>query len=176
MVGCCLWIDLAAKVCVCLKSTTSTRIKKRATEPSQGRGYRSRLDVEQRQSAVNEARLKQIEIDVLRQFTKAEEVVRLKGNWESAKASANGHEEELTVPLTPLSKLPKDRGCGSALRRTLSAGRFSRIPPAESLWPCSKVSPKAIRSSAICALDQKSLLQSRRNENRVRLSHSRISA
>ena len=69
------------------------------TKLMQERGYRSRLDVEQRQSAVNEARLsariKQIEIDVLKQFTKAEEVVRLKGNWESAKASANGHEEVL---------------------------------------------------------------------------------
>ena len=77
------------------------------TKLMQERGYRRRLDVEQQQSEVKKARLsarnKQIEIDVLRQYSKAEEVVRLKGNWESAKASASGHEEVLKADETRIA-------------------------------------------------------------------------
>ena len=65
------------------------------------RGYISEFDVEQRQSAVTEATLaaniKRTEIDVLKRFTKEEELETLKGNWEAAKAAANGHEEVLRM-------------------------------------------------------------------------------
>jgi len=65
------------------------------------RGYRSELDVEQKTSAVMEAKLNVellgTEIDILKKFTKKEELVTLRGNWESAKAAAAGHEEVLAM-------------------------------------------------------------------------------
>lgn len=67
------------------------------------RGYVSELDVEQKQFAVKEATLEVdrigTEIDVLKQFSKEEELETLRGNWEAAKAAANGHEEVLRMDL-----------------------------------------------------------------------------
>jgi len=65
------------------------------------RGYRSELDVEQKTSAVRNATLNveilEADIDILKTFTKKEELVTLKGNWDSAKAAAFGHEEVLAM-------------------------------------------------------------------------------
>ncbi|MDP7206323.1 MAG: hypothetical protein QGH11_12185, partial [Pirellulaceae bacterium] len=65
------------------------------------RGYRSELDVEQKTSAVRNATLNveilEAEIDILKTFTKKEELVTLKGSWDSAKAAAFGHEEVLAM-------------------------------------------------------------------------------
>ncbi len=65
------------------------------------RGFRSEVGVEEKTFAVMEARLeaeiKQAEIEVLEQFTKEEELETLRGNWESAKAAAAGHEEVLAM-------------------------------------------------------------------------------
>ncbi len=65
------------------------------------RGYVSQLDVEQKEFAVKEAKLEveitQTDIDVLKRFTKDQELATLKGDWESAKAAANGHEEVLKM-------------------------------------------------------------------------------
>ena len=65
------------------------------------RGYRSELDVEQKTSAVRHATLNVevlwTEIDILKKFTQKEELVKLRGNWEAAKAAAAGHEEVLTM-------------------------------------------------------------------------------
>ena len=64
-------------------------------------GYVTELQVEQRKFAVREAKLavdvKLAEIEVLQQFTKKEELTRLKGEWEASKAAANGHEEVLAM-------------------------------------------------------------------------------
>ena len=64
-------------------------------------GYVSELDVEEKAFAVTEAKLeaevKRNEIDVLKRFSKREELTTLKGDWEAAKASANGHEEVLAM-------------------------------------------------------------------------------
>ena len=66
-----------------------------------GRGYESELDVEQREFAVEEAELavaiKHTQIDVLKRFAKEEELKTLQGNWEAAKAAAEGHEEVLRM-------------------------------------------------------------------------------
>lgn len=60
-------------------------------------GYVSELEVEQKQITIRrikaEVAIKKTEIDVLKRFTKDEQVTTLKGDWESAKAAANGHEE-----------------------------------------------------------------------------------
>lgn len=65
------------------------------------KGYASALDVKQNELAVEEAEadveIKRIEIDVLTRFAKEEELVRLRGNWESAKSAANAHEEVLKM-------------------------------------------------------------------------------
>ncbi len=65
------------------------------------RGYRSELDVEQKTAAVRHATLNVevlwTEIDILKKFTQKEELVKLRGNWESAKAAAAGHEEVLAM-------------------------------------------------------------------------------
>lgn len=65
------------------------------------RGYISELEVEQKEFAVKEAKLdveiKQTDIDVLKRFTKAQELATLRGDWESAKAAAKGHEEVLKM-------------------------------------------------------------------------------
>jgi multidrug efflux pump subunit AcrA (membrane-fusion protein) len=65
------------------------------------RGYVSQLEVEQKEFAVKEAELdveiNQTDIDVLKRFTKEQELATLKGDWESAKAAANGHEEVLKM-------------------------------------------------------------------------------
>lgn len=64
-------------------------------------GYVSELEVEQKQFALNEAKsaaeIKRTEIDVLKRFTKDAELTTLQGNWEAAKAAANGHEEVLAM-------------------------------------------------------------------------------
>lgn len=64
-------------------------------------GYASELDVEQNEFSVKQAnadvKIKMTEIDVLKRFTKQEQVVTLEGNWEAAKAAANGHEEVLKM-------------------------------------------------------------------------------
>jgi multidrug efflux pump subunit AcrA (membrane-fusion protein) len=64
-------------------------------------GYVSELDVEQNEFAVKKAKaeveIKKTEIDILKRFTKEEELATLKGNWASAKAAADGHEEVLLM-------------------------------------------------------------------------------
>lgn len=66
-------------------------------------GYVSELDVEQKEFGVKEAKaevkIKKTEIDVLKRFTKDEELVTLRGNWEAAKAAASGHEEVLAMDV-----------------------------------------------------------------------------
>ncbi len=65
------------------------------------RGYRSQLDVEQKTSVIRNAELNVevllTEIEILKKFTKMQELVTLRGNWESAKAAAAGHEEVLVM-------------------------------------------------------------------------------
>ena len=65
----------------------------------QDRGYKSQLDVDEQETAVKQAKMavkiKQLEIQVLEDFTKNEELVTLQGDWEAAKEAANGHEEVL---------------------------------------------------------------------------------
>ena len=59
--------------------------------------------MEQKEFAVKEAKaevkIKKTEIDVLKRFTKDEELVTLRGNWEAAKAAASGHEEVLAMDV-----------------------------------------------------------------------------
>lgn len=73
----------------------------RHTKMMYDRGYISELELERKQFAVTEARLNkeniETEIDVLKRFTKNEELATLKGDWEAAKAAANGHEEVLKM-------------------------------------------------------------------------------
>jgi len=63
--------------------------------------YVSELDLEESEFAVRiaTARLEKCKTDigVLKQFTREEQVVSLKGNWAAAKAAANGHEEVLMM-------------------------------------------------------------------------------
>ncbi|HIE99268.1 MAG TPA: HlyD family efflux transporter periplasmic adaptor subunit [Fuerstia sp.] len=63
--------------------------------------YVSELDLEEREFAVRVAKtdleIWKTKINVLKQFTRDEQLVTLKGNWEAAKAAANGHEEVLTM-------------------------------------------------------------------------------
>lgn len=64
-------------------------------------GYVSELEVDEKEFAVTESKLelevKRNQIDVLKRFAKEEELATLKGNWESAKAAANGHEEVVAM-------------------------------------------------------------------------------
>ncbi len=63
--------------------------------------YVSELDVEESEFAVRLAKAQlekwQTDIDVLMQFTRKEQVVSLTGDWEAAKAAANGHAEVLKM-------------------------------------------------------------------------------
>lgn len=76
------------------------------------RGYVSQLDVQQKQFAVRQAEmdveLKQTEIDVLQRFTKREELTRLRGDWEAAKAAAAGHEEVLRMDEARIALAQKE--------------------------------------------------------------------
>ena len=76
------------------------------------KGYVSDLDVERATLVVKEATLdveiKTAEIDVLERFTKNEELVTLKGNWEAAKAAANAHEEVLAMDGTRMELAKKE--------------------------------------------------------------------
>lgn len=76
------------------------------------RGYVSELELEQRKFAVTEAKLSaeivRNSIDVLKRFTKEEELITLRGNWESAKAAAHGHEEVLRMDETRIALAKKE--------------------------------------------------------------------
>ena len=65
------------------------------------RGYVSKLDVEQREFNLRRAELtatfQKTQIDVLKKYTKEEQLAELRGNWKAAAAAANGHEEVLAM-------------------------------------------------------------------------------
>ncbi|MEO2016411.1 MAG: HlyD family efflux transporter periplasmic adaptor subunit [Fuerstiella sp.] len=65
------------------------------------RDYVNELELEEREFAVRTAKTKleitKTQVNVLTQFTKRKQLVTLKGDWEAAKAEANGHEEVLTM-------------------------------------------------------------------------------
>jgi multidrug efflux pump subunit AcrA (membrane-fusion protein) len=75
-------------------------------------GYASELDVEQNEFSVKQAeadvKIKKTEIDVLKRFTKKEELTTLEGNWEAAKAAANGHEEVLKMDEARIALAKKE--------------------------------------------------------------------
>lgn len=83
------------------------------------RGYVSELDVKQRRLAVTEATLEadniRTNIDVLKRFTKEEQLETLRGNWAAAKAAANGHEEVLKMDETRML-LAKEEIARSVIR------------------------------------------------------------
>jgi len=64
-------------------------------------GYQSELRVEQSQLSVQNAQIDleimKTNLDVLERLEKEKELKRLTGEWESAKAAANGHEEVLAM-------------------------------------------------------------------------------
>jgi len=64
-------------------------------------GYQSELRVEQSELSLQNAQIDleitETNLDVLERFEKEKELLRLKGEWESAKAAANGHEEVLAM-------------------------------------------------------------------------------
>lgn len=72
------------------------------------RGYESQLDIDEKETALRQARLdvkiKETEIEVLKNFTKKEEVETLTGNWKAALAAANGHEEVLKNDLARIAQ------------------------------------------------------------------------
>ena len=76
------------------------------------RGYVSELDVEQKELAVTEATLsvqnQKTNIDVLKRFTKKERLEMLKGNWESSRAAANGHEEVLKMDQARMAQAEEE--------------------------------------------------------------------
>lgn len=63
--------------------------------------YITRTELERREFSVanteRQLEAKQAEIEVLKKFTKAEQLATLRGDWEAAKAAANGHEEVLKM-------------------------------------------------------------------------------
>ena len=63
--------------------------------------YVPQIELEEKQFAVKQTELtleaKREEVSVLQEFTKKEELARLQGNWEAAKAAAEGHEEVLRM-------------------------------------------------------------------------------
>ena len=64
-------------------------------------GYQSELRVEQSELSLQNAQIDleimETNLDVLERLEKEKELQRLKGEWESAKAAANGHEEVLAM-------------------------------------------------------------------------------
>ena len=76
------------------------------------RGYVSEIEVEEKEFAVRQANLSteivRTDIKVLKDFTKEEELETLKGNWEAAKAAANGHEEVLKMDEARIALAEKE--------------------------------------------------------------------
>ena len=77
-------------------------------------GYVSELEMEEKEFAVAQAKLDvevvQNEIEILKQFTKKEQLALLRGNWEAAKAAANGHEEVLRMDEGRIALAQKEMG------------------------------------------------------------------
>ena len=77
-----------------------------------GLGYQSELRVEQSelslQNAMIDVEIVETNLDVLERLEKGKELGRLQGEWESAKAAANGHEEVLTMDRERMTLAEKE--------------------------------------------------------------------
>jgi len=76
------------------------------------RGYISETEVDQKEFVVNETKMdveiKDTEIEVLKEFSKAQQLATLKGDWESAKAEADGHEEVLKMDRARIAQAKEE--------------------------------------------------------------------
>ncbi|MCP4786614.1 MAG: HlyD family efflux transporter periplasmic adaptor subunit [Fuerstiella sp.] len=78
--------------------------------------YVGELEIEEREFAVRNAKANlqrwKTQINALTQFTRKEEIVTRKGDWEAAKAAAYGHEEVLTMDEERIALARKEiEGC-----------------------------------------------------------------
>ena len=78
------------------------------------RGYRSELVVEQIERNVQNSQIdldiKKTQLDVLERLEKQKDLKRLQGEWASAKAAANGHEEVLAMDKERMALAVKEIG------------------------------------------------------------------